>query len=70
MEAQQRLAEGGAFRIHRAQLDAIVIEQDLLHDVIEWKLALIKLKQAQGLLAIECGYDAVARSFGGSPCRR
>ncbi len=70
MEAQQQLAEGGAFRIHKARLDAIAVEQDLLHDFVEWKLALAKLKQAEGLLAIECGYDAVARSYAGSCCRR
>lgn len=70
MEDQQRLAEGGAFSVHKARLDAIAVEQDLLHDVIEWKLALVKLKQAEGLLAIECGYDAVARCAPGRACLR
>jgi hypothetical protein len=41
-------------------LDGVAAEQDLLHDVIEWKLAVVKLKQAQGLLATECGWNTPA----------
>ena len=33
-------------------------EQDLFHDVIEWKLAVVKLREAQGALAIECDFTA------------
>jgi outer membrane protein TolC len=40
------------------RLDALAADQDLLHDVVEWKLALVKLHQAQGLLAIECGWTS------------
>jgi hypothetical protein len=69
MEQQQRLAEGGAWSVHKARLDRLAVEQDLLHDVIEWKLAVVQLKAAEGLLAIECGYDAIAHCSGDS-CRR
>jgi hypothetical protein len=43
--------------IRTITLDSLAAEQDLLHDVVEWKIAVVKLKQAQGLLAIECGWN-------------
>jgi hypothetical protein len=46
--------------IRTITLDGLAAEQDLLHDVIEWKLAVVKLKQAQGLLATECGWNSAA----------
>jgi hypothetical protein len=47
--------------VHKARLEVLAVEQDLLHDVIEWKLAVARLKAAQGLLAVECGYAGAAR---------
>ncbi len=66
-EEEQKLTAGAPLNVRKARLDAIAVEQDLLHDVIEWKLALVKLKEAQGLLAVECGYDA-ARFVGPLAC--
>ncbi len=42
-------------------LDALAAEQDLLHDVVEWKIAIVRFKQAQGLLARECGWGVGCR---------
>jgi hypothetical protein len=39
-----------------ARLEAIHANRDLVHQIIEWKIAQVKLKEAQGWLAVECGY--------------
>jgi hypothetical protein len=50
-----------SFEIRRAKLAVFAAEQDLFHDVIEWKVAGVKLREAQGELAVECGYtDALS----------
>ncbi len=50
-----------SFEIRRAKLALLAAEQDLFHDVIEWKVAGVKLREAQGELAVECGYtDALS----------
>jgi outer membrane protein TolC len=46
-----------AFDLNAAQLELLRAEGDTLHRVIAWKIAQAKLKQAQGLLAAECGYS-------------
>lgn len=45
-----------AFEVRQSRLDVLAAEQDLLHDVIEWKLAVVKLRELQGELGVECGY--------------
>ncbi len=52
-EQQQQLT-AAPLNTRKLKLDVLAIEQDLLHDVIEWKIATVKLKEAQGLLEIEC----------------
>jgi hypothetical protein len=47
---------GASFELRRARLAVLAAEQDVFHDVIEWKIAVIKLREAQGQLAIDCGY--------------
>jgi hypothetical protein len=47
------------FDLRKATLASLLAEQDLFHDVIEWKVAVAKLKEAEGELAIECGHTAV-----------
>jgi hypothetical protein len=47
-----------AFDLSAAQLELLHAESDTVHRVIAWKIAQAKLKQAQGLLAAECGYRA------------
>lgn len=39
-----------------ARLELLRAEGDAVHRIIAWKIAQVKLKQAQGLLAAECGY--------------
>ena len=57
VEQQIGLASGSLFTLRKARIAVLVVEQALMHDVIEWKISQVKLKQSQGLLAIECGYD-------------
>lgn len=61
LEEQQKSASGSVAAVRKARLDLLAAEQDLLHDVIEWKIAQVKLKEAQGLLSVECGYGACIR---------
>jgi hypothetical protein len=49
---------GASFELRRARLAVLAAEQDVFHDVIEWKIAIVKLREAQGQLAIDCGYMA------------
>jgi hypothetical protein len=59
-QRQQELI-GAPLSVHKTRLEVLAADQDLLRDVIEWKIAVVKLKESQGLLAIECGWDAAAR---------
>ena len=57
---QKKQLDGAAiFEARKARLDVLAAEQDLLHDVIEWKLAVVKLREAQEELAIECGFSGM-----------
>jgi hypothetical protein len=44
------------FDVRNATVAELAAQQDLFQDVIEWKIAVGKLKEAEGELAIECGY--------------
>ncbi len=48
------------FEIVDAQLKVIESETNLLHHVVAWEIARAKLKQSQGLFAMECGYTEPA----------
>lgn len=50
---------GASFEIRRAGLAVLAAEQDVFQDVIEWKIAAVKLREAEGELAIDCGYTGV-----------
>jgi hypothetical protein len=45
-----------AFQISDAKLKLVQAQTDLVHQVVAWEIAHVKLKQAQGLFAMECGY--------------
>lgn len=49
---------GASFEIRRARLAVLAAEQDVFRDVIEWKIAALRLREVQGELAIDCGYTA------------
>jgi hypothetical protein len=53
-----------AFDIHTAELQSLQAESEAVSALVAWKIAQIKLKQVQGLLAQECGYRLPER------CRR
>jgi hypothetical protein len=64
MENLQRTSAGVAgasFELRRARLAVMAAEQDVFHDVIEWKIGVVKLREAEGELAIDCGYTTALR---------
>jgi len=46
-----------AFDVSAAQIEVVRAETQLLHEVVAWRIAEVKLLEAQGLLALECGYS-------------
>lgn len=58
VELEQRRQAGGitAFDVFEERLEIIRVESELMKHVIGWKIAQVKWKRAQGLLAEECGY--------------
>lgn len=55
---KRQIDPAAAFEARRAKLEVLAAEQDLMHDVIEWKLAAVKLRELQEELAMECGFFA------------
>lgn len=55
---EKRAAKGNVqlSEVSAAQLEAFRAESDAFQAVVEWKIAAMKLKESQGLLASECGY--------------
>lgn len=51
LEQQHALVSGAPLEVRRARLETYLLRQEVLHEVIEWKLYLAKLQAAQGLLA-------------------
>jgi hypothetical protein len=67
---QQAKADGAMLpEITSADLETMRAESDAVHRVAAWRIAEAKLKQAQGLLAPECGYPLPQSCSGscGSP---
>ena len=44
------------FEISAVSLEILQAESMLLENVIKWKIALVKLRQTQGILPLECGF--------------
>lgn len=65
-ELEDKVAKGIVSSVHllAPRLQADRLEADLLHEVADWHIARVKLKQAQGLLVVECQ----AAGPGGTPC--
>jgi len=65
----QQADEATAFDVSEARLKLIEAEGDLVHQAIAWQIARVKLSQAQGMLAFDCGYtepDAPCPECGGA----
>lgn len=56
LEKKREIDAAAVFETRQARLDILAGEQDLLHDVIEWKLAVVRLRELQGELGRECGF--------------
>jgi hypothetical protein len=46
-----------SFEIAAAEVEVFRAESDAFHAAVEWKTAEVKLREAQGLLAAQCGYE-------------
>ena len=68
LERARPVDAAAGFEARKARLDALAAEQDRLHDVIEWKIAAVKLQEVQGGLAIQCGYTAALTCSAGICC--
>ncbi len=55
LERQLDAGAATTLDLREAKLNVLSADTDLLRDVIEWKLAIVKLREVQGLLAEECG---------------
>lgn len=62
LEQRRGTADGiTVFDISAARMQEIEAQRGLVHQVIAWRIAQVKLKQAQGALALECGYELPTR---------
>jgi hypothetical protein len=59
-EAKRAKGALSAVDVTPARLAWLKAKSDLVHEVMAWHIARVKLKQAQGLLAAECGYGGHA----------
>lgn len=59
-QAEKGVAAGTV--LTQARLDLLKARGDLLRDVVTWEIARVRLRQAQGLLWLECQMDAAAGS--------
>jgi len=56
LKAKREAKSVSPFEIMAEQLKANQAESDLVHTIVAWKIAEVRLRLAQGLLAWECGY--------------
>jgi hypothetical protein len=51
------LGKATSFEVLAAEVDELQADGELLHQIVALRIAQVKLKAAQGLLAIECGFS-------------
>lgn len=57
LTALREVGSATPLEIQQARLELAASDSALLKHAVAWRLAEVKLKEAQGLLAAECGYD-------------
>ena len=55
LQTEWETGRGDRLLLHQAALRAIEADQDLLHAVVEWRIAQVKLWEAKGVLSGEWG---------------
>ncbi len=68
VRAKQRIGRATALNVSKAQADVIEAEYTLVQKAGAWRVAQTKLHEAQGLLAVDCGYGPAGHSGMGFPC--
>lgn len=56
IQDQLQVEEANAFQEVEAKLNVYQAQADLMKQIIDWKIADVQLREAQGLLAAECGF--------------
>jgi hypothetical protein len=56
-EAKRAKGTVSTVAVITAQLALLKARGETLHEIVGWQIGRIKLKEAQGLLVVECGYD-------------
>lgn len=59
LRRQQTVGESDALAIHIAHLDVATARRAVLEREVAWELSRVKLLQARGLLALQCGHGVV-----------
>jgi hypothetical protein len=67
-EERQQAGRGTPFDVHDARAGAVEARAAVLGRVVAWKLAQVELREQQGLLAVECGYDPCGECGTGDYC--
>src|SRR5204862_4614713 len=57
LERKREIGSATPFDIAAEKLEIVKAEGELMRKLIAWRIAQVKLKQAQGVLATECGYQ-------------
>lgn len=72
LERKREVGTATPFDIATEKMEITKAEGELMRRVVAWRIAQVKLKQSQGLLATECGYHHTpcCGSCGGLGCRR
>ncbi len=69
LKQKRNIGQATPSELATARLDVIRAKRELDHQVVAWKLAQVKLKEAQGLLAFECGYGHCSPELTCIPCQ-
>jgi hypothetical protein len=56
LDQQRAIGASTTVDVRQGRLDLIRKQQELFHDVVKWKIAVVRLREAQGQLAAEYGY--------------
>ena len=51
LSQQRAIGAATSVDVHRARLNLVSAQQQLFHEVVQWKIAVVRLREAQGVLA-------------------
>ena len=66
LRRRQTVGESDALAIHVAHLDVAMARRTVAEREVAWELSRVKLLQARGLLALQCGQGVACAPRGGA----